>query len=1554
MLSPTKTVRKGALNANDYKGLSDKKHIYQITDTYIGSDEQTEREEWVFRFAKNQLEKRKITVSQAVERLFLEILSNAGDNAFSSRNSGVDPGEINITMSESRITVRNGGLPIPVEINKEMNIYAPEMIFGVLRTSANYDPTVIRMGCGRKGFGAKLVNIFSKEFNIDVGDNIRKKRYRQTWRENMEIREDPIIETYKGPSYVEVSYLMDFKRFKYQENKYPPEVFALFGRLALEMSMNCKVPLVINETKYDVVDIQNFCKYIFPEEALSTSIVHIEKDDPLYIEICLLDTPDAGETLSYVNGMITRDGGVHVEAVIKGISNVLLEKLNNSKTVKNINKDDGKKKNILTLADIRPHISIVMSCRIPDPKFTSQTKTQLSGPQLKLDFPEKLFNHIYKWSLITRLYATLEAKQMKNLQKTDGKKRRHILLEKGEDANEAGGAQSKKCTLFIVEGKSAMGYAVKAISSIPNGRNFYGILPIRGKLLNVMNANAQQIAENEELIEIKKMLGLKEGTDYSSQEAFATLRYGYVVILTDADDDGKHIMGLILNFFYCRFQSLLMRGYIHYLRTPILRVYSGKQALKFYSAGEYETWRSKTANAHNWKHRYYKGLGTSKDTDILDDFKTPKMVMCLYDDKSPDSFKLAFDSKYSNQRKSWIATWKKAFDIEDVKECAISKFIHEEFIQYSVSNLHRSIPRMMDGLKASQRKVLWTAFNHWKGPVLGQLMKGPKEIKVERFASITAEATNYHHGGNCLSETIIGMAQNFVGANNMPYFTQDGQFGCVAPDTPVLLWNGRTKLAKEIVESDVLIGDDGKPRNISKIVSGEDVMYEVSQLYGEPYVVNSLHILTLKFVVHKQIFGVSNLNGRFGRWMSIHFDNENKKIVYTYDDHYDNLKEMMEKIPDENIFDIRISDYLYYSLEEQKWFVSVTNTVPIEWNDTSVSSEELYEHGLNWNHLETIDRNWLTSQNRYRLVCGIVEKHGDKVSKKVSYNSNGPNKYIVSGTEVSIERHFTEFEYLVRSIGLQMKIVYVSYDNKKISCKLDRNVLGKTYHLYATFEDKEYQVFDTELYSRIKIKNLGKGPYCGWYLDSNERFLLGDFTVTHNTRNMGGEDAAQPRYPDTRPQEWLKYVYRSEDFPLMERVIDEGNEVEPVSFLPIIPMALINGCLGIGTGHSTFIPNCSPMEIVDWLLAKLEKKPLPSVLPWYRGFTGNIKIKTATISEDDFFDRETSDDENEEELDPQETKEVTLSMVTTGKVQVDKKSNIHIQELPIGIWIHKYKEFLEHLLEGKRINDFSNLSTHETPKFVIQGFQGKPTFEKLKLRRNYGLTNMVLLDMNNIPRKFKSIDALLEDFYKSRLPYYSMRRKRMIDDLSSKIKVLEDKYRFLKLVIEDKIVIFKKTKQEILAQMKQHKIPEDLLTTIRLSSLSEDELNELLKEIEELKKEKEEIQKLLPEQMWITDLKEFRKKYVDMFGDDIKEEIDGDELESDDETIPYVKPKKQRKQQPMTEHMAKKISKVGQRLKKTGDFIPDPSQMDLPSEGSVDSSTKIKSGENVKEGKQEQ
>jgi DNA topoisomerase-2 len=237
-------------------------------------------------------------------------------------------------------------------------------------------------------------------------------------------------------------------------------------------------------------------------------------------------------------------------------------------------------------------------------------------------------------------------------------------------------------------------------------------------------------------------------------------------------------------------------------------------------------------------------------------------------------------------------------------------------------------------------------------------------------------------------------------------------------------------------------------------------------------------------------------------------------------------------------------------------------------------------------------------------------------------------------------------------------------------------------------------------------------------------------------------------------------------------------------------------------------------------------------------------------------------------------------------------------------------------LENKKLTDITNLSTHEVANFVIQGFVGKPTFEKLKLRRTYGLTNMVLLDMNNIPRKYRSIDGLLEEFFRIRLPYYALRKQNMLEEITRSIKVLDDKYRFLKLVIEDKIIIFKRSKQEIIEQMKKFNIPEELLSSVRLSSLSLEELTELQKEILALKEEESAMEKLLPEDMWINDLKEFKKKYEEMFGKDMKEELEGDDIEDDDETIPYTRPKKEKKQE-LSEFQSKKISKIGRRLKLT-------------------------------------
>jgi DNA topoisomerase-2 len=613
-------TRRQKPTANDYQKMEQREHIYQVCDTYIGTDEKVLREEFLLDYTTGTMKYTTITFPQGCERLFLEILSNAGDNVDRSRRMGIDPGQIEIMMDRHTVSVKNNGVPIPIDINEQTNLYAVDMIFGNLLTSSNYDKSVDRTGAGKNGYGAKLTNIFSKQFIVIVADAEKKLKYTQQWAENMTIRGEPIIEPYEPEpatpenqkSYVHVMYQMDFARFGYSE--YPDEALFLFARHAADVSVNQKIPVIYNGTTFDVSDIRDYCKLYF--STAKNIIVHYEwpdgtetttkrnglivaKDPNVLptVELCVIDTPDAGESISFVNGIMTKDGGVHVNSAMKSLSTGILDAINGSRTSSKKSKRGGKpekkedKPIKLTLNDVKPHISIVLVCRLLNPKFQSQTKTNLSSPTPSITVPEKTLSPMMKWDLIDRLYMALEAKQFKTLQKMDGKKRRNIKPLKGEDANYAGGPQSRQCTLFVVEGNSAMTYAIQVISLVPQGRNYNGVLPLKGKPLNVMNADKIKVAQNEEFKELSKFLGLNTGLDYTIEENFNTLRYGFLVILADSDDDGKHIIGLILNFFYCYHPTLLKRGFTMYLRTPILRIWKGSERYKFYTIGEFDEWK---------------------------------------------------------------------------------------------------------------------------------------------------------------------------------------------------------------------------------------------------------------------------------------------------------------------------------------------------------------------------------------------------------------------------------------------------------------------------------------------------------------------------------------------------------------------------------------------------------------------------------------------------------------------------------------------------------------------------------------------------------------------------------------------------------------------------------------------------------------------------------------------------------------------------------------------------------------------------------------------------
>jgi DNA topoisomerase-2 len=241
------------------------------------------------------------------------------------------------------------------------------------------------------------------------------------------------------------------------------------------------------------------------------------------------------------------------------------------------------------------------------------------------------------------------------------------------------------------------------------------------------------------------------------------------MVVSDADSDGKHITGLILNIFHSMYPSLLKREFLFSMRTPIMTVYSRGVEKDIYSEHEGKVYMHTIKGKFDVKWR--KGLGSSKNDEVKKSFGK-RIVRFVADPSTDQEMVKAFDKKFADQRKAWLAL-NRGDEKEDMKEengiedLPISNFINHEFIDFSLEDCQRSLPNVCDGLKESQRKVLYACLKK----------RLTTNTKVAQLAGSVAEITQYHHGEQNLLDTIIKLAQNFVGSNNIPYLTREGQFG---------------------------------------------------------------------------------------------------------------------------------------------------------------------------------------------------------------------------------------------------------------------------------------------------------------------------------------------------------------------------------------------------------------------------------------------------------------------------------------------------------------------------------------------------------------------------------------------------------------------------------------------------------------------------------------------------------------------------------------------------------------------------------------------------------
>tara|TARA_B100000780_G_scaffold279144_1_gene255937 strand:+ start:5284 stop:8607 length:3324 start_codon:yes stop_codon:yes gene_type:complete len=1085
-------------------------HIKELPDTYIGSVEQTDVCLWVH--DGSAMVKKDISITPGFYKIFDEVLVNAIDHYVRSlSNKGklkVSIIKVDVDEKTGLISVYNNGEGIDIAIHPSEKIYIPTMIFGELLTSTNYDKSEKKITGGKNGFGAKLTNIFSKKFTIETIDSTRKLKFVQTFSDNMNKKTDPKITKYSKDPYTKITFLPDFPKFGMKQ--LDKSIISLLRKRVYDTSAitDSKVTVFFNGTK---IECKTFDKYVdlYIGGKKETPRIYEELNDRWEIVACV-SPDDKFDQVSFVNGVYTYKGGKHVEYVARHIC----KKLQTYAATKGYKR----KKMKLKQSVIHDNLMLFIRSTIENPSFDSQTKEYLTTISSKfgssINVSDKFIEKLAKMGVLEKAMKLAEYKLDNQLVKTSGKKQNTIRgIPKLEDANWAGTNKAHECTLILTEGDSAKSTAVAGLSVI--GRDKYGVFPLRGKLLNVRDAAMEKVKNNAELSNLVKIMGLQYGKKYTDTKS---LRYGSILILTDQDVDGSHIKGLIMNWVEYFWTSLFkIDGFVTSLQTPIVKASKGKKVNSFYTLTAYDNWKKTISSFKGYSIKYYKGLGTSTSKEAKEYFKDLDKNKINYIFDNPECFTKVFCKDNSNDRKKWLMKYDRD-TILDVTQTNItcSDFFDKDMIHFSNYDCERSIPSIVDGLKISQRKVLYGALKR-------NLIK---EIKVAQLSGYVSETSCYHHGEQSLNETIISMAQNFVGSNNINLLDPIGQFG---------------------------------------------------------------------------------------------------------------------------------------------------------------------------------------------------------------------------------------------------------------------------------------------------------------------------------TRLQGGKDSASPRYIFTKLSKVTKILFNPLDNNLLNYKDDDGTQVEPYHYVPIIPMILVNGSTGIGTGFSTNVPSFNPKDLIKNILLLMEGKKMKTIKPWYRDFIGKIYCK-----DNKFY--------------------------TKGICNIVGKKVV-ITELPIGTWTDKYKEFIEDLIidssknipEKKKkkqfISEYRTECTETDIHFTLEfGKDCKDVNKALNLidSKNTSMSNIHLYNEQGTIKKYANVNEIIEEFYGIRLKYYGKRRDYLINKLKQEINIIDAKITFIESFVSGVLKILNIEVEIIIKQLADMNLPKvdksyDYLIDMRIRNLTKKKILELKKQHEKILVELGLIESKTDKDLWKDDLKELKK-----------------------------------------------------------------------------------------------
>ena len=768
--------------ATQYQKKTDIEHVLDAPDTYIGSVQPVDAEQWVYDDATNRIVSKEMSYVAGLYKLFDEAIVNARDHVVRMIQSPAENKKlvtqiaVDIDPADGSITIMNDGNGIDIAKHPEYDVWIPELIFATMRTSTNYNKEEKRIVGGKNGFGFKLVLIWSTYGRVETVDHTRGLKYIQEYHGNLSKIDAPTITKVSGANakpYTKVTFRPDYARMGLSGNpggtSLSQDMMALLKKRVMDIAAVTdhsakKIVVKWNGVPTSIAKFQQYIDlYVGSKD--DAKRVYEEANERWEYAVALSPTHEF-VAVSFVNGISTNKGGKHVDYIIYQITSKLVALIEKKKKVK------------VSSSSIKEQLMLFLRCDIENPAFDSQTKDFLNTPSNKFgsncQVSDAFIEKVAKMGVMEVACALSEAKENRMAKRTDGVKTKSIRgIANLNDANWSGTAQSAQCTLILCEGLSAMSGIVSGLSA--EDRNIIGIYPLKGKLLNVRGEATKKIAENKEIADIKKILGLETGRAYNTlEDVHRHLRYGKVMIMTDQDLDGSHIKGLCINLFHSEWASLVkIPGFLCFMNTPILRAKRGAQTLLFYHDGEYAAWKEQCErrgeSTSAWNIKYFKGLGTSTSAEFKEYFANKKIVDFTYAmGTSDDAIDRVFNKKRPDDRKVWLENYDKNAYLDTNRVSVVyDEFIDREMIHFSKYDCDRSIPNMVDGLKTSLRKILYSAFKR----------KLTQEIKVAQFSGYVSEHSAYHHGEASLNGAIVNMAQTFVGSNNINLLMPNGQFG---------------------------------------------------------------------------------------------------------------------------------------------------------------------------------------------------------------------------------------------------------------------------------------------------------------------------------------------------------------------------------------------------------------------------------------------------------------------------------------------------------------------------------------------------------------------------------------------------------------------------------------------------------------------------------------------------------------------------------------------------------------------------------------------------------